>query len=70
MKKSLSPVAALDIVIASLSRARKESHDALSRSHEMRRIFAGVAWLMDDNIDVVIERATRLRGYLEEAQAA
>lgn len=63
-RKQLSAVAALDTIIASMERTRAESHAAMKACPDMRRMFLGFAWLLNDNLDTIIERATHLRDVL------
>lgn len=66
-RKHLSAVEALSTVIASMERARAESHAAMKACPEMRRMFVGFAWLLNDNADTIIERATHMRDVLTRA---
>lgn len=63
-RKPLTAIEALDTIIASMERARTESHAAMAACPEMRRMFLGFAWLLNDNADTIIERAKHMREVL------
>lgn len=67
MKKHLSAVETLDTIIASMERARRESQKAMRACPETRRMFTGFAWLLNDNLDTIIERAAHMRDVLTRA---